>query len=125
MDVDESFEGVLVLSFKSLEPEDARYNGIAARGVWREHLSVPVSALENGSLGQSVADFGYDFMLAKWGAVASRRVSQTKLGSGDFIRFDEFAPGLVNPEFLVFHADDDISVFWGRFARNTEQSPGK
>lgn len=68
-----------------------------------------------------MADFGNDLMFAQRGAVAAGSVPQAELRSRNFVGFNEFAVGIVDSEFLVSYADNDVRVFGRGFAGDAKE----
>lgn len=121
VDVNVTLIGVAIVRFEPFQPHDAGDDGITARCVWLDHFTIPTAAFHDGSFWQSMTDFCDNFMFAQRGAVAAGAISQTKFGGGDFVCFQQMPLFIVDAHLLIPNTDDDISVFWGGFARGKNE----
>lgn len=107
MDVDVSWICVFIVGFETTEPEDARYNRIAARGIRLEHFARGFATFENGTARMTIANFSRDLHAAEGRPMTSRLVAEAVFRSGNFVCFDGLA--VRNQQHaLIFDADDDF-----------------
>lgn len=91
MNVNEALEGIAVVGFETIEPEDAGNDGVTPGGIGREDFTGGNAGFENGTRGKVIADFFSDTEFTCRCAVASGFAAEAEFGGGDGVEGDGFA----------------------------------
>jgi len=121
MDVDIASKGISVLYLHSTEPDDPRYNRIAARRINPDNLAGPATVLENRARGSAVSYFVRDLQFAKRRSKTSRPIADSELGGRNRIGGHEVS-FLQKRQFLVVNAYHDVMIDVTRGGAGTEKN---
>jgi hypothetical protein len=109
VDVDVAVVCIAVAGLEAAEPEDARDDGVAARGVGLENFAGLVLVFEDGASGGVATDFSGDLEFAERGAAAAGAIAEAEFGGRDLVLRDGVAI-LEDEHALLGDADDDAVI---------------